>query len=262
METTATDGSLMGLGVSRSVPSSPGERSPSDKFNPATSGSATCSPSGHVSHVSASDIRYSNKPCLPAPQHPEPDVDVPHINVWATCDSDPCHVAGDTDTGVWSSDQDTSAQVSASSVFCRRTTLESPCYQPSPHHRHPYHSVPSQPSMTSPSPPASPRHRQPQQWPVLGSSTDTSSRYLARSSTEESHGSRGHVTRSSTEESPHSPDRHTDTCNCRSRVTFGPIHVSPLSSPGGVESSEMMTTIRTATPQPTLPSDLSEHLTP
>ena len=28
----ATDGSLMGLGVSRSVPSSPGERSPSDQF--------------------------------------------------------------------------------------------------------------------------------------------------------------------------------------------------------------------------------------
>ena len=202
---------------------------------------------------------------------------VPHINIWAHCDSDGGHVChvwspghvgpADTDTGVWISDpdtQDTSAQISASSVFCRQSTLESPGYQPSPHHRHPYHAVPSNPSQTSPSPPASPRHRQPQ-WPVLGSSTDTSSRYLARSSTEESHGSRGHVTRSSTEESHQSPDRHVDACRCRSdhaRVTFAPLHVSPLSSPGGVESSEMMTTIRTATPPPTLPSDLSEQLTP
>ena len=40
----------MGLGVSRSVPSSPGERSPSDKFSLATcdhvSGSGDVSPSG------------------------------------------------------------------------------------------------------------------------------------------------------------------------------------------------------------------------
>merc|ERR1719438_290345 len=250
MGNTATDGSLMGLGVSRSVPSSPGERSPSDKFSLATcdhvSGSGDVSPSGPQLPPP-----YNNKspgPMLRSSDQSPTGVQVPHINIWAHCDSEGGHVChvwspghvgpADTDTGVWSSDpdtQDTSAQVSASSVFCRQSTLESPGYQPSPHHRHPYHSVPSQPSMTSPSPPASPRHRQPQQWPVLGSST---------------------------EESPHSPDRHTDTCNCRSRVTFGPIHVSPLSSPGGVESSEMMTTIRTATPQPTLPSDLSEHLTP
>ena len=56
----------MGLGVSRSVPSSPGERSPSDKFNPAAA-SATCSPPGHVAHVSASDIRYNNKVSIEDP---------------------------------------------------------------------------------------------------------------------------------------------------------------------------------------------------
>ena len=184
---------------------------------------------------------------------------VPHINV--------CHIgSADTDTGVWSSDpdtQDTSAMVSASAVFTRQSTLESPCYQPSPHHRHPYHSVPSQ---LSPSPPASPRDNQssnnrPNQiitnldWTTLGSSTD-SSRHLARSSTEESHGSRV-FTRSSTE------DSHVS-CGCRSdhvaRVTFAPVHVSPLSSPDGDDVSDTIQTICSAPSQfsITQPNDNSD----
>ena len=40
----ATDGSLMGLGISRSVPSSPGERSPSDKYNEEIEESCSISP--------------------------------------------------------------------------------------------------------------------------------------------------------------------------------------------------------------------------
>ena len=56
----ATDGSLMGLGVSRSVPSSPGERSPSDKFSLATcdhvSGSGDVSTSG-----GQLPVQYNNK---------------------------------------------------------------------------------------------------------------------------------------------------------------------------------------------------------
>ena len=56
----------MGLGISRSVPSSPGERSPSDKFNPHSASASvtvaetfdTCSPSGHVSPT---EVRYHNK---------------------------------------------------------------------------------------------------------------------------------------------------------------------------------------------------------
>ena len=56
----ATDGSLMGLGVSRSVPSSPGERSPSDKFSLATcdhvSGSGDVSTSG-----APLPVQYNNK---------------------------------------------------------------------------------------------------------------------------------------------------------------------------------------------------------
>ena len=46
----ATDGSLMGLGISRSVPSSPGERSPSDKYNVEIEDSCSISPNSYEAH--------------------------------------------------------------------------------------------------------------------------------------------------------------------------------------------------------------------
>lgn len=59
------DGSLMGLGVSRSVPSSPGagERSPSDKFNMASSSQDTGATMASANPGPASDtatVRYNN----------------------------------------------------------------------------------------------------------------------------------------------------------------------------------------------------------
>merc|ERR1719282_2328262 len=93
MESTATDGSLMGLGVSRSVPSSPGERSPSDKFSLATcdhvSGSGDVSPSGPQLPPP-----YNNKspgPMLRSSDQSPTGVQVPHINIWAHCDSEGGH---------------------------------------------------------------------------------------------------------------------------------------------------------------------------
>lgn len=104
METQARDGSGV-AGMSRSVPSSPGERSPSDKFNPGEE-------LGNSSEV-----------------------------------SQPAEVPGFSAGG--SSSQTTNLTVSRSILY-RQTTLESPCYQPSPHHRHPYQAV---------SPPSSPAPR-------------------------------------------------------------------------------------------------------
>ena len=42
----------MGLGISRSVPSSPGERSPSDKYNVEIEDSCSISPNSYEAHPS------------------------------------------------------------------------------------------------------------------------------------------------------------------------------------------------------------------
>ena len=86
------------------------------------------------------------------------EVTVPQISVWTHCDSE--GVGGvwtgpgpaETDTGIWSSDPDSSAQVS-SPIMGRQHSLDSPPgYQPNQYHRHPYQTVPS---MNTPSPPDS-----------------------------------------------------------------------------------------------------------
>lgn len=118
------DGSV--LGVSRSVPSSPGagERSPSDKFN-MNSSDTQPSPAAETVRYNKTEANNPQKQILTT------TAEVPHINITRARPRDP---------------------VSGSRSLCRQSTLESPCYQPSPHHRHPYQSVPS--------PPRSPRGRQ------------------------------------------------------------------------------------------------------
>lgn len=154
MVATATDGSCaMVGGVSRSVPSSPGERS--DKFGQ-EEGSQSCLDG-------ATEIRFQNKSAkerrsLLLRSGEALEVTVPQISVWTHCDSE--GVGGvwtgpgpaETDTGIWSSDPDSSAQVS-SPIMGRQHSLDSPPgYQPNQYHRHPYQTVPS---MNTPSPPDS-----------------------------------------------------------------------------------------------------------
>jgi len=105
METQARDGNV--LGMSRSVPSSPGERSPSDKFSP---GGETPGERPGVQPETAGQGAQVTA--------------LPVISVWS---SQP-------------HSQDRPAMI-RNCLLYRQTTLESPCYQPSPHHRHPYHSV-------------------------------------------------------------------------------------------------------------------------
>jgi len=153
---TATDGSCaMVGGVSRSVPSSPGERS--DKFgqNDGSQGGLE----------GATEIRFQNKPargrigCLHQLRTRDAvEVSVPQISVWTHIDSEGAGGVwtgpgpADTDTGVWSSDPDSNAQVSSPTPG-RQLSLDSPPgYQPSQYYRHPYQTVPSQ---ATPSPPDS-----------------------------------------------------------------------------------------------------------
>jgi len=135
------------------VPSSPGERS--DKFAQ-EEGSQGCLDS-------ATEIRFQNKPAkerrsLLLRSKEALEVSVPQISVWTHIDSE--GVGGvwtgpgpaETDTGVWSSDPDSGAQVSSTSMGRQHSLDSPPGYQPSQYHRHPYQTVPS---MNTPSPPES-----------------------------------------------------------------------------------------------------------
>jgi hypothetical protein len=141
---TATDGSCaMVGGVSRSVPSSPGERS--EKFTQ-EEGSQGCLDG-------ATEIRFQNKSAkerrsLLVRSKDALDVPVPQISVWTHIDSEGVQGVwtgrgpSENDTGVWSSDPDSGAQLS-SAIMGRQHSLD---------HRHPYHAVPS---LNTPSPPES-----------------------------------------------------------------------------------------------------------
>lgn len=104
METRARDGNV--LGMSRSVPSSPGERqSPSDREG--------------VAEIETSEQRAQMNSGLPV-------------------------------ISVWSGQPGERTNTICNSLLYRQATLESPCYQPSPHHRHPYHAVSPTTSPQSP----------------------------------------------------------------------------------------------------------------
>jgi len=141
---TATDGSCaMVGGVSRSVPSSPGERS--EKFTK-DDGSQGCLDGG------TTEIRFQNKSAkerrslLVRSKEALDMPTIPQISVWAHCDSQGVRGVwtgrgpSDHDTGIWSSDPDSGAQLSSASL-ARQASLD---------HRHPYHAVPS---LNTPSPP-------------------------------------------------------------------------------------------------------------
>jgi len=142
---TATDGSCaMVGGVSRSVPSSPGERS--EKFTK-DDGSQGCLDGG------TTEIRFQNKSAkerrslLVRSKEALDMPSIPQISVWTHCDSQGVRGVwtgrGPSDhdtTGIWSSDPDSGAQLSSASL-ARQASLD---------HRHPYHAVPS---LNTPSPP-------------------------------------------------------------------------------------------------------------
>merc|ERR1719510_1193456 len=125
----ARDGSQCVLGLSSSVPSRPGERerSPSEQFSP-------------EGRRQAPPTSSSSSP--PAEQGAK--ATVPVISIWSS--------GKDTTTSPTSS---TSRSLVSSSMLYRQNTLESPCYQPSPHHRHPYQAVlppsPPSPNLAEPS---------------------------------------------------------------------------------------------------------------
>jgi len=230
MEPTATDGSCaMVGGISRSVPSSPGERS--DKFGQ-EEGSQGCLDR-------ATEIRFQNKPArerrsLLLRSKEALEVTVPQISVWTHVDSEGGGDVwtgpgpADTDTGVWSSDPDSSVPISSASTGRQHSLDSPPVYHPSQYHSHPYQTVPS---LNTPSPPESSSNYQTFSSPSFTKPNQTLSLSNATSLIVQS--SYSSEQQFSMEDSVEKEDNEMHICRCRSSE---PLNI-PWSSRNSPKSS-------------------------
>ena len=227
---SATDGSCaMVGGISRSVPSSPGERS--DKFGQ-EEGSQGCLDR-------ATEIRFQNKPArerrsLLLRSKEALEVTVPQISVWTHVDSEGGGDVwtgpgpADTDTGVWSSDPDSSVPISSASTGRQHSLDSPPVYHPSQYHSHPYQTVPS---LNTPSPPESSSNYQTFSSPSFTKPNQTLSLSNATSLIVQS--SYSSEQQFSMEDSVEKEDNEMHICRCRSSE---PLNI-PWSSRNSPKSS-------------------------